>query len=300
MTYSNKLVIDVSLVRSLITTQFPQLANLEIKPVQESGWDNRTFHLGDRMIVRLPSDEMYAAQAEKEHRWLPELGPQLPLNIPIPLALGEPSQNYPWHWSIYNWLKGETATVERIEDLNRFAMTLAHFLVTLHDCDVTGGPAAGAHSFYRGGALSIYDGETQQAMSTLNNKIDKNIISEIWGKALASTWQHAPVWVHGDIAPANLLVMEGKLSAVIDFGQLCIGDPACDLAIAWTFFKSESRDAFRSAMQLDEDTWNRARGWALWKALIVSAGLPGTNPKAQQDAWTVMNEIIAEYKDEGK
>jgi aminoglycoside phosphotransferase (APT) family kinase protein len=298
MTYINKLIIDASLVRRLITTQFPQLANLEITPVQQSGWDNRTFHLGKRMTVRLPSQAEYAEQAQKEYRWLSELGPQLPLAIPIPLALGKPSEEYPWHWSIYNWLNGDTATVERIEDLNRFAMTLANFLITLQKCQTTNGPVAGPHSFYRGGELATYDAQTKQAIDHLSDQIDKNLITEIWHKALASIWNKPPVWVHGDIAPGNLLVEEGKLSAVIDFGQLCIGDPACDLAIAWTFFKDESRDAFRAAIQLDDDTWARGRGWALWKALIICAGLGGTDPEAIDKSWQTLNEIFTDYKEE--
>lgn len=293
-----KCIIDIPLVQKLIAVQFPKLAHLPITPVDQSGWDNRTFHLGDRMVVRLPSDAAYTDQAEKAYRWLPELGPQLPLAIPIPLALGQPSEDFPWHWSIYNWIKGENATKERIEDLNRFAMTLANFLKTLQAFDTTGGPAAGQHSFYRGGALSTYHEETKQAIEQLGDKINKTLITEIWQKALASTWDKPPVWVHGDIAPGNLLVDEGKLVAIIDFGQLCIGDPACDLAIAWTFFDEASRDAFWAALPLDVDTWARGRGWALWKALIVCASLPGTNPQNIEHAWHTIYEIITDYSEE--
>src|SRR5215210_4886506 len=124
--------IDVALVSRLIGEQFPQWAHLPIKPVDFGGWDNRTFHLGEQTTVRLPSAAAYALQVEKEQRWLPILAPQLPLPIPVPLAMGNPGNGYPWHWSVYRWLDGEIATIERIADLRQFSLTLAHFLFALH------------------------------------------------------------------------------------------------------------------------------------------------------------------------
>ena len=283
--------IDVSLVQRLIAAQFPEWANLPVKPVEFSGWDNRTFHLGEHMTVRLPSDEEYSQQVEKEQFWLPKLAPQLPLPIPTPLAMGKPGEGYPCHWSIYSWIDGNTASIERINDLCQFATTLAEFLVALQRCDAKDGPLAGPHNFYRGGELAVYDAETREAIAILGNKIDADIVTEVWNTALASTWNRAPVWVHGDVAVGNLLVDKGRLCAVIDFGQLCIGDPACDLAIAWTFFKEESRDAFRAAINLDNATWERARGWTLWKALIVYAGLPGTNPLEVDKSKRIIDEV---------
>jgi len=288
--------IDVSLVQRLIAAQFPQWADLPIKPVEFSGWDNRTFHLGEHMTVRLPSDEEYSQQVEKEQFWLPKLAPQLPLPIPTPLAMGKPGEGYPCHWSIYSWIDGNTASIEGISELSQFARVLAEFLVALQQCDATGGPSAGPHNFYRGGDLATYDAETRQAILILGNKIDADLVTEVWNIALASTWNRSPVWVHGDIAIGNLLVDKGQLRAVIDFGQLCIGDPACDLAIAWTFFKGESRDAFRAAIPLDGATWERARGWTLWKASIVYAGLPGTNPLEAEKSKLIIDEILADHR----
>lgn len=291
-----KVLIDVPLVHRLIAKQFPQWADLPIKPVAVGGWDNRTFHLGEQMLVRLPSAEEYVMKVEKEQLWLPKLAPLLPLSIPTPLAMGEPGEEYPWRWSIYRWIEGETASIEHIVDLSQFATALAEFLSALQRIDTTGGPKSGPHNFYRGGPLSTYDAETRQAILILGDKIDTELVTTIWDTALASTWTAPPVWVHGDISAGNLLVQKGKLSAVIDFGGLGIGDPACDLAMTWTFFKGESRKAFRAALPLDDDTWARGCGWTLWKALIVYAGLPGTNPLERENSKRVFEEVLADYK----
>jgi len=248
------------------------------------------------MLIRLPSAAWYESQVEKEQLWLPKLAPNLPLKIPLPLAMGKPDEGYPWHWSIYSWLEGNTASLERIPDMTQFATSLAEFLRALQRCDATGGPIAGPHNFFRGGPLTTYDVEVHQAIGTLGEKIDTDFANAIWNEALASFWTEAPIWVHGDVAVGNLLVDEtGRLSAVIDFGQLGVGDPACDLAIAWTLFKDESRDAFRATLQLDNATWARGRGWALWKALIVYAGMPGTNSLESENSRRVLDEILGDY-----
>lgn len=292
MENKNTVYVDTAVVHKLIFSQFPQWSHLTITPIKHSGWDNRTFHLGGNMLVRLPSAVEYADKVEKEQYWLPKLAPHLPLPIPTPIAMGNPTQDYPFYWSIYKWIDGETASRKNILDLNQFAKDLAHFLLTLEHIDTTNGPVAGPHNFYRGGPLSIYDAQTQQAISKLNGKVDTHTITKIWNDALASTWSKSPVWVHGDIAPTNLLVKKDQLSAVIDFGGLGVGDPACDYAIAWTFFNDESREIFRTALKVDDETWSRARGWALWKALITYAQLPGTNTTEKENAKNVIDEII--------
>lgn len=291
---SPKININTALVQKLITTQFPEWGDFPIKPVELSGWDNRTFHLGDHMTVRLPSDASYASQVEKEQQWLPKLAPYLPLPIPRPLAIGKPSEDYPWPWSVYQWLEGKTASLETISDLSAFALKLAEFLKALQKIDSTGGPMAGPQNFYRGGSLKIYDQETREAIKKLDPAMDSKRITEIWNRALDSEWNQSPVWIHGDIAVGNLLVNNGELSAVIDFGQLGVGDPACDLVIAWTLFRDKSREVFKQAMSLDEQTWERARGWALWKALIVYTALPGSNcnPVEIEKAKRVINELL--------
>jgi aminoglycoside phosphotransferase (APT) family kinase protein len=254
-----------------VAEQFPRWAGLPVVPVPESGWDNRTFRLGDGLTARLPTAECYVAAVAKEHTWLPRLAPRLPLPIPVPVALGSPGAGYPWPWSVRRWLDGRPAVVDRITDPVAFARDLARFLVALWGVDAAGGPAAGAHSFHRGGALAVYDEETRAALATLGPQVDP-AAAQMWDDAVAATWTGAPVWFHGDVAEGNLLVDEaGRLAAVIDFGTSGVGDPACDLVIAWTLFDGPSRAAFVEDVGQDATMWARARGWALWKALITVA-----------------------------
>jgi aminoglycoside phosphotransferase (APT) family kinase protein len=259
-------------VERLIAAQFPWWAHLPITPVQPGGWDNRTFRLGDTMTVRLPSTPGHAGQAEKEQRWLPVLAPHLPLPIPVPLAGGVPGEGYPFGWSVYPWLDGEPASPARIADLVEFAETLAGFLAALGRIDPTGGPPPASHGGFRGTPLLTYDDETRRAVAALGDRIDGAAALALWDAALTATFDGPPVWFHGDVAAGNLLVREGRLAAVIDFGCAGVGDPACDLAIAWTLLHGESREAFRAALDVDDSTWLRGRGWVLWKALITLAG----------------------------
>ncbi|MER8375586.1 aminoglycoside phosphotransferase family protein [Mesorhizobium sp. M1406] len=291
----SRLNIDTALVSRLVATQFPRWKDLAVRPVEFGGWDNRTFHLGDEMTVRLPSAAAYSLQVEKEHRWLPRLAPLLPLPIPVPLAMGVPAENYPWPWSIYRWIEGETAKRERIASLPQFATDLAGFLVALQRIDPTGGPAPGQHNFFRGGALTVYDNEARQAIAALDGKIDTDAASAVWEASLAATWHGAPVWFHGDVSWGNLLVRQGRLSAVIDFGTSGVGDPACDLAIAWTLFEGESREAFRAGVPADQAMWARGRGWTLWKALITAAGQIDVNPVEVEKSRHVINEVLADH-----
>ncbi|MHB0953024.1 MAG: aminoglycoside phosphotransferase family protein [Allorhizobium sp.] len=291
----DRLEIPTPLVRDLITDQFPQWGDLPVTPVIPGGWNNRTFRLGETMSVRLPSAQRYVAQVEKEQTFLPFLAPHLPLPIPQAVALGKPGDNYPWPFGIYGWIEGETANHNGIADLPRFASDLAAFLTALQEIDATTGPPAGTHNFHRGGSLGVYDGETRRSLDLLAGMIDHALLAEIWETALASRWENAPVWVHGDVTAGNLLIRDGRLSAVIDFGSMGTGDPACDLAIAWTFFDGESRKAFRDALPLDPATWQRARGWTLWKAVITLAQAPGVNPAEADKAGRVVAAVTEDH-----
>jgi aminoglycoside phosphotransferase (APT) family kinase protein len=288
--------ITVALVRRLIAEQFPQWADLPIRPVAFAGWDNCTFHLGADMSVRLPSAQGYVAQVEKEHCWLPRLAPLLPLPIPVPLAQGVPGAGYPWRWSVYRWLDGQPATVAPIADLPAFATALADFLTILEGIDATGGPAAGPHNFYRGGPLTVYDADTRRAIGALEGRIDTAAATAVWEAALQATWHGPPVWVHGDVASGNLLVQDGRLSAVIDFGSSGVGDPACDLTIAWTLLSGESREAFRAGMPMDSATWARARGWALWKAMITLVPILYTDPVKAAEQHRIIEAVLTEHE----
>lgn len=254
----------------LVAAQFPQWAELPVVPVEVNGWDNTTFRLGDELSVRLPNSDAHAPQVAKEHRWLPFLAGRLPVAIPEPAGLGSPSAEFPRPWSVYRWIPGETASADRVPDPVSFASGLAGFLTALHRADATGGPPAGAHNFYRGASLATYDQQTRELIRERAGGIDAAAAAAVWDAALASAWERGPVWLHGDLTGSNVLVDDGTLCAVIDFGGAAVGDPACDLVMEWVYFSGESAAAFRSGLpHLDEATWARGRGWALWKALLV-------------------------------
>lgn len=286
--------IDVALVRNLLAAQFPEWAELSLGPVRPGGWDNRTFRLGDDMLVRLPSAEPYAGQVEKEQYWLPRLAAKLPVAIPSPLAFGRPGMGYPWNWSVYRWIEGEPATTATIDDMQTFGGSLAHFLSALHAVDASEGPAAGWHNFHRGGLLSTYDAETRQAIAKLGGGSAAEAAIAIWEVAIATTWRKRPVWVHGDLAPGNLLVNDGRLRAVIDYGNLGVGDPACDLAVVWTFPGNQGRAVFNTALSLDAADWARGRGWALWKALITMTRIVDGPPTDANSAKLVFERILTD------
>jgi aminoglycoside phosphotransferase (APT) family kinase protein len=264
--------IDVSLARRLVDGQFPQWSALPITTVEVDGWDNRTFRLGSELTVRLPSGSWYAQQVEKEQRWLPVLAAQLPLPIPRPVAMGAPAHGYPYPWSVYRWLDGEIALRAEIADLSAFAAALARFLTALRRIDATGGPEPGQHNFFRGGPPATYEQETFDAIDALGDEIPREQVLRAWADATSTAWDRDPVWFHGDVAPGNLLVRDGRLAGVLDFGTSGIGDPACDVVVAWTFLDGPGRDRFRAELGPDAGTWSRGRGWALWKALITLVG----------------------------
>ncbi|MDN3504783.1 MAG: aminoglycoside phosphotransferase family protein [Rhabdochlamydiaceae bacterium] len=290
------MIINELFVKNLISTQFPQWKYLPINSVKSSGWDNKTFHLGDQMIVRLPSALEYAPQIKKEYYWLPKLDSNLPLLIPTPVALGQPDDTYPWHWAIYQWIEGEQAHYDNIDNLSDFAGQLANFLRHLQSIESIDGPKAGADNFYRGGDIAIYSEQVINALDILNDKVDRNTIIKLWELAIKTAWTGKRVWVHGDISCGNLLVHNGKLHAVIDFGLLSVGDPACDLTIAWTFFDEKSRRDFFNELALGSDTQLRSAAWALWKALIVAADISQSNNFEAKRCLHVIAEVVCFIK----
>lgn len=289
--------IDVALVRQLLTAQFPQWADLPITPVHSFGTDNAIYRLGSNMAVRLPRIEHATGQVDKEQKFLPRLAPHLPLAIPVPLGLGRPGEGYLWHWSVYQWLEGENATIERIADLGEAARDLAHFVAALQRIDPTDGPSPGVHNFFRGVPLSTRDAKTRAAIAELSSMLDTSAVTTAWDAAMQTpAWHGPPVWLHGDLAPLNLLVQQGRLSAVIDFGGLGVGDPACDLIVAWNLLSAQTRDVFRASLSVDDATWARGRGWALSIGLIALPYYQSTNPVLASIARRAIDEVLTDLK----
>ncbi|MDQ1710877.1 MAG: hypothetical protein QOE45_327 [Frankiaceae bacterium] len=286
---------DPALVRRLLATQFPRWAGLPIEPVPSAGTDNALYRLGDDLAVRLPRYPSAARQVAKEHRWLPYLAPHLPFAVPVPLAKGEPAEGFPWHWSVCPWLDGENATLDRVDDPRRLAADLAAFVSALRRVDPAGGPAPGPHNFGRGVPLAVRDDVTRSAIADLGRLVDTEAVTAAWDAGMrAPAWDGPPVWIHGDLSAGNLLAVDGRLGAVIDFGGLGVGDPACDLIVAWSLLPADARDVFREALQVDDAMWARGRGWALSVALIAMPYYLETNPEMVRTARHTITEVLGD------
>jgi len=294
--HADEVETDVSLLRRLLAAQFPRWAALPIRPVPSWGTDNALYRVGDDMVARLPRRERTVGTLEKERRWLPKLAPHLPLAVPVPLADGLPAEGYPFAWYVYRWLNGENATVRRVDDPSRLAADLARFVAALQRIDPTG-PPPGEHNFYRGEPLAMRDAATRDAIVSLRGAIDSDTVTAAWESALRSPeWEQPPVWIHGDLDSRNLLVDEGRLTAVIDWGGLGVGDPACDVMVAWKVLSADTRDIFRTVLSVDEATWARARGWALSQALgALSYYTLETNPVLVTEGRRWLAEVLADH-----
>jgi aminoglycoside phosphotransferase (APT) family kinase protein len=281
---------DAELVRRLLESQHPQWARLPIAPVPSSGTVNAIYRLGDDLCVRLPRVERFAGDLEKEQVWLPKLASRLPIIIPESLAKGSPGEGYPFHWGVYRWLRGETWTTDHVTDLCQAAADLARFIAALQAIDAADGPRP-----YPGGCgapLAEKDHCVRAAIEDLRDTVDADGLTTAWDAVRdAGEWSGPPLLVHGDLRPPNLLVAEGALSAVIDFGGLSAGDPACDLAPAWTLFSGESREVFSAAVSLDAATWMRGRGWALARVIDI-AYYKTTNPEMVAEAQHTLEEVL--------
>jgi aminoglycoside phosphotransferase (APT) family kinase protein len=289
--HANELPTDVSLVRRLLAAQFPEWAALPIEPVRSSGTDNALYRLGDDMVVRLPRIYWAVEGVNNAYEWLPRLAPLLPVTIPVPLAKGIPAEGYPWPWSVYPWLAGENPTIDRVADPDSLAKDTVQFVKALHRIDPAGGPPAG-----RGAPLEVQDQEARDALVALGGMIDTDAASAAWDAALRTpAWSGPPIWIHGDLLPGNLLLEAGRLIGVIDFGGVGVGDPACDLIVAWGLFPREVRNVFRAELGVDDATWARGRGWALSIALIALPYYKDTNPALAATARHLIREVLADH-----
>jgi aminoglycoside phosphotransferase (APT) family kinase protein len=293
--HADEVATDAGLVRRLLAGQFPQWADLPIEPVPSAGTDNALYRLGNELVVRMPRISWATGQIDKERRWLPHLAPRLPLAIPAPVAVGEPAEGFPWRWSVYRWLDGENATLDRLADPDGAARDLAHFVRALQAIDATGGPLREPGTFGRGVPLAVRDAGTREAIAACDGLIDTHAATLAWEAALAApAWRGPPVWLHGDLQSGNLLAVKRRLSAVIDFGALTIGDPACDLMVAWNLFTAGPRAVFRAAIAVDDATWARGRGWALSPALVALPYYRESNPGLAAIARHAIAEVLAD------
>lgn len=279
---SSRISIEQPLVAQLITEQFPELSTLPISKLNSTGTENAVYRLGECALIRLPTTDGAAKQVDKEQLWLPKFAKaDLPLAIPRLLAAGTSSDNYPYPWSIYKWLKGKPATTERITDIRHAAELLGHFVLKLQAIESTDGPPPGEHNFFRGVALAERDDMMQDSLKRLHAEgFDTTAISRVWDDAVtAPPWNASSVWIHGDLADSNMLAKKRnysghrELSAVIDFGGTAVGDPACDLLVGWDVLARE-RDTFFNTIQPDDATILRGRGWALSTAAISLVRFP--------------------------
>ena len=289
--------ITTDLVKRLLDFQFPEYNNLQIKAVKKQGWDNRTFRLGKEKLIRLPSGEYYSEKIIKETKYLPKLAPHLTTKISKPLKLGKPSAIYPFNFAIYEWIEGTSANHLKFTDkeLQMIAKDLSVFLNELHHINNLKGPSPGKHNGWGGGELNLFDKDTKIQIDKLRDIINKTKSLDLWEQAKSSKWNKKPVWIHGDFYFGNFLIQHNKLTGVIDFGGMAKGDPAKDLAIAWTFLKNESREIFKNKIIYDSDTWIRAKGWVLWKATFELCKTQDKNSKYAKSQKKIINDVISDY-----
>ncbi len=293
--HADEVIVTLPLVRRLVAAQFPQWRHLCITPVPYSGTDNAIFRLGENMVVRLPRIHWATAQVNKEHTWLPMLAPNLPLRVPTPLSKGDPAFGYPWHWAIHEWLDGQNAIEAAVNDPDGAALDLAAFITQLHRLDL--GSQIPAPSGNRGGPLADRDADVRAAIASLEGEVDILKVTAAWESSLdAPPYMGEPVLIHADLTPGNILVKDGKLTAVIDFGALTTGDPACDLMVAWNYLTSETRQIFRAALSIDGATWSRGRGWALSVALIALPYYLHTNPQIVATSRRTIHEVLQDHR----
>ncbi|MGW8991362.1 aminoglycoside phosphotransferase family protein [Streptomyces zhihengii] len=254
----------MALARRLIDARFPRWRDLPLRPVHPAGSDHVIFRLGEELSVRLPRRADVVGQARKEAEWLPRLAPHLPLAVPVPVEVGEPAFDYPWPWAVTRWLDGEVASTDVLAESPEAAVRLAGFLTALQGFAPEEVPALSGRRDLTGGTAAERDEATRAAIAATSGVFDAAAMTELWNATLdAPRWERPAVWFHGDFHTGNLLTVDGRLGAVIDFGGLGVGDPACDLMIAFTLLSAGSRAVFREALGVDDATWLRGRGWAL-------------------------------------
>jgi aminoglycoside phosphotransferase (APT) family kinase protein len=280
--HEDELEIDEPLVRALLAEQFPQWAALPLERAGD-GTVNVIFRLGDDLSVRLPRIEWAADEANHRDRdLLPLLAPHLPVDVPRVVALGQPGAGYPWSWAVFGWIDGELPA----DALS--PVEVASFVLALQTIDTGGAPEPAGG---RGKPLASRDRYVREALE----RVDATGARELWEEAMrAPEWDRPPVWIHCDLDARNVLVRDGRLAAVLDWGGAGAGDPAVDVMVAWKLVAREDRDRFRELLDVDDATWLRARGWCVSQALIALAYYtPENNPPLHGEATRWLAEVLA-------
>jgi aminoglycoside phosphotransferase (APT) family kinase protein len=284
--HADELELDASLVRRLLAEQFPEWAELPLIRVEPAGTVNAVFRLGDELAVRLARREEPTEPGGNEEEWLPRLAPLLPLALPVPIAQGRPTADYPWYWDVVTWVEGETVPVEEIDAIQA-ACDLAAFVAALQQADPARAPQG------RGIPLAERERDMRKWFARFHGD---PAVTAAWKRALAApAWDGPPVWHHGDLDARNWLVRSGRIVGVIDWGSMGVGDPACDVMVAWKLHSAAARDAFREALPTDDATWERARGWVVSQAVAALAYYtPDNNPALYHEAESWLELVLSE------
>jgi aminoglycoside phosphotransferase (APT) family kinase protein len=292
MMHEGELRIDVALVRQLLTEQFPDLGQSSICEAQSTGTVNAIYRVGDDAYARLPRLSVWEAGLLREVQWLPWLAERLSLAIPVPIGQGRPSASYPLAWALYRWIGGEPYTDEGVADERQAARDLAEFVLELRRLDSSGAPPAGRRP------LRQLDSQTRAAIEASSMLIDSGAALAVWDDAVASAaWDGSVVWIHADLLRPNILASSGRIVAIIDFGSAGVGDPAADVIAAWSVFGPAGREEYRSALSVDDETWRRARGFALHQAAIAIPYYAKTNPRFASLAQRTVQQVLLEVGD---
>ncbi|MQC18557.1 MAG: aminoglycoside phosphotransferase family protein [Chloroflexi bacterium] len=293
--HPDQLPVDDGLVARLLAAQFPAWSQLPLRRFDSAGTVNAIYRLGDDLQVRLPLRPDSDATFDKEARWLPWLAPQLPLAVPEQVVVGEPTGEYHSQWGVYRWLHGEAVSTAPVDDHVTLAADLAWFILALQSLDPAGGPEAGPGTYRRGAPLALRDAAVRRGIEALRDTFDASAMTGVWDAALAAgEWDGPPTWFHGDLMPGNLLVQDGRVTAVIDFGSCGVGDPACDMIPAWVFLPPDARDCFRALVGANEATWLRGTGWALAIGLAALPYYRESNPRFAETARRTIETVLAD------
>ena len=287
--HADEIDTDADLVRRLLAAQFPQWADLPVERVESAGTDNAMYRLGSDLAVRLPRRPLNVGYLRREQRWPSILAPQLPVSVPIAVGLGEPGEGFPQPWTVVSWISGRNPVVGELTDPSGLALDLAEFIQALRKIDPDGGPPQN-----RGVPLGSVDRDsaTREAIAQLHDDIDTDRARAYWERAIALPEPGGVFWSHGDLSPGNVLVADGRLTAVIDFGGVGVGDPTVDLIVAWNLLPASAREAFRTALDVDDSTWERGRAWAMSIALIQLPYYRDTNPVLAANSRHVLGEVL--------